>query len=167
MPGPDAETGTFRLHKFAQAIGEEKYTIDRSATEVSVTSAFEFTDRGTKVALTSKLKTSPALVPISFSAIGDTARGFTIDATAEVSGDKIRVRMEKDTKETPRPAKYFFLAGYSPTVMQMMLMRYWEAAGRPVKLQTFPAGELMIEDRGADTFGGNGKQTKLERFSIS
>jgi len=161
------ESGTYRLHKFEQAIGEEKYTIQRSANEVAVTSAFEFTDRGTKVALTSKLKTSPGLVPISFSAIGDTARGFTIDAAAEVSGDKIRVRLGKDAKEVARPGKYFFVAGYSPTVVQAMLLRYWEAAGRPAKLPTFPAGELTIEDRGADTFSVSGKQTKLERFGIS
>jgi amidohydrolase family protein len=161
------ESGTYRLHKFEQAIGEEKYTIERTADEMAVTSAFEFTDRGTKVSLSSKLKTSPALVPISFSAVGGTARGSTIDASVEVRGDKVRVRLEKETAETPRPAKYFFLAGYSPTVMQMMLMRYWEAAGRPAKLQTFPAGELSIEDRGTDTFTVNGQSLKLQRFGIS
>ena len=166
-PQPDAETGTFRLHKFEQAIGEEKYTIERTANEVSVTSAFQFTDRGTKVALTSTLKTSPALVPISFSAVGDVARGTPIDASAEATGDKIRGRLEKDSKESARPPKFFFVSGYAPAVVQMMLMRYWEAAGRPARLPTYPAGELRIEDRGADTFSVKGQPTKLERFSIS
>src|SRR5215467_15706835 len=87
------ESGSFRLHKFEQAIGEEKYTIQRSANEIAVTSAFEFTDRGTKVALTSKLNTSPTLMPLSFSAIGDTARGFSIDASAETAGDTVRFRL--------------------------------------------------------------------------
>jgi imidazolonepropionase-like amidohydrolase len=161
------ESGSFRLHKFEQAIGEEKYTIQHSTNEIAVTSLFEFTDRGTKVALTSKLNASASLVPLSFSAIGDTARGFSIDASAETTGDKVRFRLGKDTKEVPRPTNFFFISGYSPTIVQSMLIRYWKAAGRPAKLQTFPAGELTIEDRGTDTFSINEQPTKLQRYSIS
>src|ERR1700674_1162453 len=48
-----------------------------------------------------------------------------------------------------------------------MLVRKWQAAGRPKKMQTFPAGVLTIEDRGADEFSLRGKKVALERFSIS
>src|SRR5215472_1419273 len=83
------ETGTFRLHKFEQVMGEEKYTIERTPTEITVTSAFEFTDRGTRVPLNAKLRTDSNLLPTSFSVIGDVARGATIDAAVDVSGDRI------------------------------------------------------------------------------
>jgi len=161
------ETGTFRLHKFEQVMGEEKYTIERTPTEITVTSAFEFTDRGTRVPLNAKLRTDSNLLPTSFSVIGDVARGATIDAAVDVSGDRIHTRLEKDSKDSPRPDKFFFISGYAPAVMQMMLMRYWESAGRPKKLQTFPTGEVTIDDRGADTFSVSGQSVKLERFGIA
>ena len=161
------ETGTFRLHKFEQAIGEEKYAVERDANEMTVTSSFEFTDRGTAVPLSAKLRATAALAPLSFSISGDVARGTPIDAAVETADDKIHIRLEKDKKDKPRPEKFFFIAGYAPAAMQMMLMRYWESAGRPARLQTFPAGEIAIEDRGSDTISIAGKTEKLERFSIS
>jgi hypothetical protein len=161
------EAGTFRLHKFEQAIGEEKYTIERTANEIALTSAFEFTDRGTRVPLTTKLRATSSLVPVSFAAAGNIARGTSFDAAVEATSDKIHVRLEKDTKDVLRPDKFFFISGYAPAAMQMMLMRYWASVGRPAKLQAFPAGEIAIEARGVDTLTVNGQPVKLERFGIS
>ncbi len=159
--------GKFRLHKFEQAIGEERYSIQQSASGVEVASSFEFTDRGTKVPLTVKLKAAADLTPSFFSIQGDVARGTPIDASVETVNGGIRVRLEKDSKESVRPTKYFFIEGYAPAVMQMMLIRYWDGAGRPKSLATFPAGTLSIEDRGSDSFQIDGKPVALERFSIA
>ena len=159
--------GKFLLHKFEQAIGEERYSIQQSAGGVEVTSAFEFTDRGAKVPLTAKLKAASDLTPSFFSIQGDVARGTGIDASVEAVNGGIRVRLEKDSKESPRPSLYFFIEGYAPAVMQMMLIRYWDRAGRPKSLTTFPAGTLSIEDRGSDSFQIDGKTVVLERFSIA
>jgi len=164
---PPSVEGHLKLHKFEQAIGEERYTILRSANEIAVSSSFEFTDRGTKVPLTAKLKTSNDLTPLSFSIQGDVARGTPIDASVEAAEKKVRVRLEKDSKELERPANFFFVAGYAPAAMQMMLLRYWDGAGRPAKLLTFPAGEVSIEDRGSDKFIVDGTSLTLERFSVA
>jgi hypothetical protein len=159
--------GKFRLHKFEQPIGEETYFILQDANGVQVTSSFEFTDRGTKVPLTAKLRTAADLTPTFFSIQGSVARGNNIDASAEIDDQGIRVRLEKDIKELRRPSQYFFVEGYAPAVMQMMLVRYWDRVGRPSSLSTFPAGEISIEDRGSDRFQIDGKQVSLERFSIA
>ena len=58
------ETGAFRLHKFKQAIGEEHYRIVRDTSGLSLTTAFEFTDRGRRVALDASLETAPDLTPL-------------------------------------------------------------------------------------------------------
>jgi hypothetical protein len=158
--------GQFRLHKFEQAIGEEHYSIQQSGDTVEVTSSFEFTDRGTKVPLTVRLKAAGDLTPSFFSIQGDVARGTPIDASVEAVNGGIRVRLEKESKETTRPAKFFFIQGYAPAVMQMMLIRYWDGAGRPKSVATFPAGTLSIEDRGSDQFQIDGKSVALERFSV-
>jgi imidazolonepropionase-like amidohydrolase len=164
---PASMDGKLILHKFEQPIGQEHYTIERSDTELDTASTFEFTDRGTRVALSARLKTSLNFLPKSFSIQGDVARDTPMDASAEVSGDKIRVRLEKDTKDSERPKSFFFIAGYAPAAMQMMLLRYWEAHGRPATLVTFPAGKLSIEDRGSDQFQISGETIALERFSIA
>jgi imidazolonepropionase-like amidohydrolase len=165
--GSSTVEGKFRLHKFEQSIGEERYRIQKSANGVEVTSSFEFTDRGTKVPLTAKLRTAADLTPSFFSIQGDVARGTPIDASVEEADGGIRVRLEKESKDSARPAKYFFIEGYAPAVMQMMLIRYWNGAGRPKSLVTFPAGTLSIEDRGRDQFQIDGKVVALERFSIA
>ena len=168
-PPADSSTveGKFRLHKFEQAIGEERYTIQQNAGAVEVASSFEFTDRGSRVSLTAKLRAAADLTPAFFSIQGDVARGTSIDASVEAFQGGIRVRLEKDSRESARPAQFFFIEGYAPAVMQMMLVRYWDGAGRPKSLATFPAGTLAIEDRGSDQFQIDGKPVVLERFSIA
>jgi hypothetical protein len=50
------EQGSFRLHKFEQAIGEETYTIVQASDGLTVQSNFKFKDRFTEVPLTAKLR---------------------------------------------------------------------------------------------------------------
>src|SRR5262249_50750574 len=109
-PVAATETGTFRLHKFEQAIRQENFTVENTANEVTVTAAFEFVDRGTHVPLNAKLRTDANLVPISFSAVGNVARGTTLDVAAEATRDRIHIRLEKDSKDLARPEKFFFIS---------------------------------------------------------
>jgi imidazolonepropionase-like amidohydrolase len=48
----------------------------------------------------------------------------------------------------------------------MMLIRYWAAHGKPKRLKTLPGGEVTIEHTGSDTIETDGKQHKLERYSV-
>ena len=59
------EQGTFRLHKFEQAIGEETYTIGQDGDTLVVNSNFRFKDRFTEVPLTTKLEFASDLTPRS------------------------------------------------------------------------------------------------------
>lgn len=161
------EEGTFRLHKFEQPIGEEKYAVRRDGDELHLSVVFHFNDRGQDVPLDTYMRLGKDLVPRSMEIHGDMARGTPIDDTVLVEKDKILTRVTSDWRVSPRPAQFFTIATYAPAVLQMMLVRKWEAAGRPKKLQTFPAGELAIEDRGPDEFPLKDSKVKLERFSIA
>jgi hypothetical protein len=64
-PRAETEHGTFRLHKFMQAIGSETYSVERDGDALALSSSFEFTDRGTKVPLATNLRMAADLTPRS------------------------------------------------------------------------------------------------------
>jgi imidazolonepropionase-like amidohydrolase len=166
-PATTVEEGTFRLHKFEQPIGEEKYTVQREGDELQLAVSFRFNDRGQDVPLSAFVRMAQDLAPRSMEIHGDMARGTPIDDAVLVENDKVLTRTNADWRISERPEQFFTIATYAPAALQMMLLRKWHTAGRPKKLQTFPAGELAIEDRGPDEFPVNGSKVVLERFSIA
>jgi len=177
-PAPAAETGKFRLHKFEQAIGEETYTITREGGTLTLKSDFAFTDRWTKVPLTTTLKAADDYTPQSFTIQGKTSRLSAIDLAVEVNGSSVVVRQSqgnnqgssegdsKNARTVPAPQSFFTIAGYAPVAMQVALMRYWRAHGSPAHLATLPSGEVQIQDRGAETIDVDGRAIHAERFTV-
>lgn len=161
------EEGTFRLHKFEQPIGEEKYSVLREGDELQLAVTFHFNDRGQDVPLSAFLRMAQDLAPRSMEIHGDMARGTPIDDAVLVEKDKILTRTNAEWLISERPGQFFTVATYAPAALQMMLLRKWQTSGRPKKLQTFPAGVLAIEDRGPDEFLVNGSKVNLERFSVA
>jgi hypothetical protein len=168
-PRPTAlvEEGNFRLHKFEQPIGEEKYSLQQDGDELQLSINFHFNDRGQDVPLATYLRMGRDFVTRSMEIHGDIARGTPLDETVLVEQRNILMRKGNVWHAFERPAQFFTIAGYAPATLQMMLIRKWQAAGRPKKLQTFPAGELTIEDRGPDEFVVRNAKVNLERFSIT
>jgi imidazolonepropionase-like amidohydrolase len=164
---PVVESGKFRLHKFEQEIGEETYQITREGNSLLVKSNFKFTDRGSPVPLTATLKTSQNLTPESFEIKGSTSRGSTIDTSIQINGNSASIREGKETKQTSVPAKFFTIAGYAPTVVQQMMMRY--LANNKIKdsLETLPNGKITVEKRGTDQIKISDKTVALDRYIIS
>ena len=101
------ETGTFRLHKFAQAIGTETYTIARQHEGLTLESHFTFTDRGTTVPLAATLTASGDYTPRTFTVAGSTSRLSTIDVAVELTGASAHIRDGKDERTIPAPAPAF------------------------------------------------------------
>jgi imidazolonepropionase-like amidohydrolase len=163
---PANETGQFSLHKFEQPIGKESYTITRDGNTLTLKSDFLFTDRGTKVPLSTTLKALDDYTPQSFIIKGSTSRASDIDSEVEVSGSTATIRLGKETHNTVPPQYFFTISGYAPVAMQMALIRYWRAHGSPAQLATLPAGEVKIQDRGAETIDVGGKSIRVERYTV-
>ena len=162
-----SETGTFRLHKFAQPIGAETYTITRQDDDtLTLESHFTFTDRGTTVPLTATLTAAPDYTPRTFTIAGSTSRLSRIDVSVEVTSSTARIRDGRDERTVPAPTPVFTIAGYAPVALEMALMRYWKAHGSPASLPVLPSGRVEIRDRGPDTIAIGGRQVALERFSV-
>jgi imidazolonepropionase-like amidohydrolase len=162
-----AETGTFTLFKFEQAIGEERYEIRPGAEGSSVlTSKFLFTDRGTTVPLDATLELNRDRLPVHFVIRGDTARLSKIDAEVTLAGGVATIREGSASRREPAAAGVFTLAGYAPPSMQMALMEYWATHGRPVSVPLLPHGTARIERRGQDEVVVDGRTIVLDRYSI-
>src|SRR5215472_5809609 len=83
------EEGTFRLHKFEQPIGEEKYTVVREGDELQLAVSFQFNDRGQDVPLSAFVRMGQDLAPRSMEIHGHMARGTPIDDAVLLEKDKI------------------------------------------------------------------------------
>jgi len=162
-----ADSGTFTLFKFAQAIGAEHYEVSHSTDGVTVADSFSFTDRGSTVPLRTTLRTEANGDPIAFQIKGKISRQSSIDEAVTLTADSVVIRIDSLSHVVARPAAAFTIAGYAPVVVQQALLRYWLAHGRPDTLAILPTGRVVISDRGADTVTLDHHPSVLERYSIA
>jgi imidazolonepropionase-like amidohydrolase len=175
MAGADAtaivEQGKFTLHKFEQAIGEETYEIRRDGDALAVKMDFKFTDRGTQVPLTTSFRGAQDLTPQAFEIKGKPSRLSSIDESLTIDSGTMHLRSRDKTSDAAVPTGPFFtIAGYAPTTMQMLMVRYWATHGSPAQLATLPSGSVKIEPRGQDTIPvttkDGTKDQKLDRYTV-
>jgi imidazolonepropionase-like amidohydrolase len=137
-----AERGTLLLYFIQLPVGEETYELSDNVLKAN----FEYTERGSKVPLTATLSMKPDLTPIHFEAHGRSYRPFSVDASL--------------TAGPADQAPFFTISGYGPFSVQMMMLRYWLAHGKPHRMRQLPAGDdLLIEETGHDA--------GLTRYSIA
>jgi imidazolonepropionase-like amidohydrolase len=164
---PVIEQGKFTLHKFEQAIGEETYEIRNQGDSIAVKMDFKFTDRATPVPLAASFRSTRDLTPQEFEIKGKTSRFASIDESLSIENGKVHFRSRDKQSDLDLPSGAFFtIAGYAPTTMQMLLVRYWAGHGSPTKLATLPGGAVKVEPRGQDTIRVGGKEEKLDRYTV-
>src|SRR5579864_4316673 len=161
------EQGKFTLHKFEQSIGEETYEIRRDGDSIAAKIDFKFTDRGTTVPLSATFRAAQDLTPQSFEIKGRTARPVSIDEAVTIDSGKVHIRTRDKQSDTTAPSGPFFtIAGYAPTTLQMLMVRYWAGHDSPAQLATLPSGSVKIEPRGQDTIHVGDKDEKLDRYTV-
>lgn len=164
---PILEQGKFTLHKFEQPIGEETYEIRRDGDSIAAKIDFKFTDRGSPVPLTTTFRAAQDLTPRDFEIKGRTARPVTIDETVTIEQGTVHLRSrDKQTDSAAPSGPFFTIAGYAPTTMQMLMVRYWASHGSPAQLTTLPSGSVKIEPRGQDPIRIGDKDEKLDRYTV-
>jgi len=161
------EQGKFTLHKFEQPIGEETYEIRHDGDTITAKIDFKFTDRGSAVPLATTFRGAQDLTPQAFEIKGRTARPVSIDEAVTIDNGKVHLRSRDKQTDSDAPSGPFFtIAGYAPTTMQMLMIRYWAAHGSPAQLATLPTGSVKIEPRGQDTIHVGDKDEKLDRYTV-
>src|SRR5438309_3500463 len=86
------KSGTFILHKFAQAIGKETYSIETSGDTYTLTSHFLFKDRNSPVPLeTTFTARTESMTPVRYSAKGRSARMIAMEDGIEVKDGSLAI----------------------------------------------------------------------------
>jgi imidazolonepropionase-like amidohydrolase len=162
-----ADTATFLLHKFAQRIGKETYRLTRTPHAYTYDVAFRLVDRGSPVALTAQIATTPAGEPLRLAVKGQTSRFSSINDTVRLGADgQARIRVDEVVRTEPRPALSFPVAGYAPGTGQWLLLRYWQQHGRPASLALLPGGTVRIREDGTDTLQFQNRPLLLRRYVL-
>lgn len=151
-----ATSGTFVLHKFANAIGKEEYSIEAKGDIYTLASHFLFKDRGSPVPLETTFVAHMADgSPVTYAAKGRSAREAEMDDALTVIGSSLTITRSGKT-ETQIPAGAWFITdGYSPVAMQEQMMRWWILRGKPAEFTVYPAGtKVHIEPAETLTISG-------------
>src|SRR5436190_9416370 len=161
------DSGSFYLHKFAQNIGRESYTVAHTGNTLTYTVDFKFTDRGQAVPLKAQLVTTTAHDPVSLLIRGSTSRFSTINDSISIQNKKVTIRVDDSLyTETLKPLT-FPVGGYSPGTVQMALLQYWKKHGEPRSIALLPTGSVSITRQGKEELTFMDKKLVLDRFVLS
>ena len=166
---PDGEHGTLRLHYVQKPIGYEKYDIARDGDTLTLTSDFDFTDRGGRVQLAATLRTKADYTPLSFKATGKSYRFVNVDSDVRIDGGDAIVKADGTESRVPLSAPFYTVDGYAPFAAQMLLLRYWKQHGQPHLIRTvpgLPVNDVIVEPRGREAIKIGSTVVRLERYAI-
>jgi imidazolonepropionase-like amidohydrolase len=159
-------SGAFRLYKYLQPVGEERYEVFADGTGERLVARSSLNFLGGEVPLQAELRTRADGTPVSFRAEGRTSTQSSTSAAFEVRGARTALRQGATEREITTPRRFFAWAHYGPFAIEEALFRYWRANGRPDRLPLLPAGEVRFRPRGADTVRAGARAAVLERFSV-
>jgi len=163
------EHSTLRLHYVQKPIGYERYEIARDGDALTLTSDFDFTDRGGRVQLASTLRTKADFTPLSFKATGKSYRFVNVDSDVRVENGTAIVKADGAESRVTVTAPFYTVDGYAPFAAQMMMLRYWKTHGQPRVMRTvpgLPANDVFIEARGREAIRIGSDTVRLERYVI-
>jgi imidazolonepropionase-like amidohydrolase len=149
-----AETGSLVIHLMLHAIGDEHYEIAPSASGLTLNTTFKYSDRGIiERDVTASLRMQDDYTPVSAEITGQ--------------GDPYVAHVDPGMIQP----MVFPITGPSPFAIQMMMMRYWIAHGKPSSLAMLRASHqaepIRIEPRGQDSITVHGHTITLERYTIA
>src|SRR3954453_10211773 len=163
------ERGTLRLHYVQKPIGYERYEIADADGALTLTSDFDFTDRGGRVQLTSTLRTKTGFTPLSFNASGKSYRFVNVDSDVRVENGSAIVKADGGESRVAITGPFYTVDGYAPFAAQMLLLRYWKLHGEPRVMRTvpgLPTNEVFIEARGREAIRIGSTEVRLERYVV-
>ncbi len=161
------DTGSFIIHKFAQPIGREKFTVKHSGKGVTYLIDFHYTDRGSPVKLKDSICFNAKGEPVSYRIRGGTSRFSSVNDSVVFEGKIARMKINDSVYTESMKGIYFPIAGYSPATAQMLLIQYWKKHRFPEKIYTPPFGAVRITRDGNDTITHQQKRVVLTRYHIT
>ena len=126
-----------------------------------------FAQQENKPLVNATLRAAKDLTPQSFEIKGPTLLDLEEATSITVQGKTATIQDRGQNKSVEVPGNFFTMSGYVPVSVEMMLIRYWLAHGRPASIALLPVGEAFVELRGKDTLTISGKSVELTRYHLS
>ncbi len=168
--GQVIDRGKFRFYETHEIGGEEDFTIRRSKNDelfVQAKISLPFAGQDIKPKVSATLRMKADYTPRTFQINGPTLLEIRENTSIQINGQSARIT-DRGRNKTLKPSPTFFtLSGYVPVTMEMMLVRYWLAHGKPASIQLLPAGEAFVEFRGKDRLTISGKPIEVRRYNLS
>jgi imidazolonepropionase-like amidohydrolase len=164
------ESGKFRFYDTKQIRGEEAYQITQSPNGELIIQAkaeLPFAEQEKKPLVNLTLRTTKDFTPLTFSIKGPTLLDIEEDSSVNLRGTTASLLDRGQNKSVQVPRNFFTMSGYLPLTVEMMLVRYWLAHGRPPSIALLPGGEAFVEFRGKDVVTISARQIELTRYHLS
>jgi hypothetical protein len=164
------DSGKIRFYETKQIRGEETYQINQSPNGDLIVQArtdLPFAGEENKPLVNATLRAAKDLTPQSFEIKGPTLLDLEEATSITVQGKTATIQDRGQNKSVDLPRNFFTMSGYVPVSVEMMLIRYWLAHGRPASIALLPAGEAFVELRGKDTLMLSGKAVELTRYHLT
>jgi imidazolonepropionase-like amidohydrolase len=164
------ESARIRFYETKQIRGEENYQITKARSgELILTAKTElpFAEQETKPSVNTTLRMQPDLTPRSFETKGPTLLDLEESSSVSIEGKSATVQDRGSNAKVDLTRSFFTISGYVPVSVEMMLVRYWLAQGKPKSMQLLPVGEAFVELRGKDVLTISDKSIVLSRYHVS
>ncbi|MEZ5317147.1 MAG: amidohydrolase family protein [Vicinamibacterales bacterium] len=150
-------------------IGRETSEVRTTADGVTLESRMDLVERGGPLALTTTAAFAPDLTPRRYRSSGQTYRFVNVDLDVEVTGRSARVHHLGADATVALPDAFFAAQTWAPPSSRALLVKYWEAHGRPTTLAVLPGRpvrDVAIAYRGDDTVRAGGRDVRLRRYTV-
>jgi imidazolonepropionase-like amidohydrolase len=166
VPRQSGIHGSLTIHMILHAVGDEQYDLIANPDGTkTLTTTFDYSDRGTRRTTTATLTSSADERPLGLEVKG------TAPATVTVSGETTTVGIGSTTRTMPTPPAWAAVIGPSPFALQMMMMRAWHARGEPRQLALISpkadAEPLEIARVGREVITVAGRRVTLDRYTVN
>ena len=159
------DSGDLVVHLLDRPVGHERFAVTTTDSGALLTASLDLTDRGSALRVDAELATRRDGTPTRFRAKGNSYRFVNVDIDVTVDGGGTRVRSLGDTATRVGPARVVFARGYAPLSGRGAVITYWEAHGRPARLDGLD-GPVRVALRGADTLTILDRRVVLRRYDV-
>jgi hypothetical protein len=170
-PGLAATTtiiDSLRIFYIGRPAGWEHYELKPTATGLTLTSDYDYVDRGRRnhTQLTLTTGNDYSVKKYETARLTDTSR--TVVTTIEFTGTHAAVTRNAKSTDVAIPAVAYAVSSYSPTAQHLALIRYWASHGSPTTIAIVPGdpNPVTIKKRGIDTVGAGANRVLLTRYTI-
>jgi imidazolonepropionase-like amidohydrolase len=159
--------GRFILYLWYKPVGEETYNITRLNQQRKVDIDFKYEDRGASVPSNSHLTLAENFAPSLFTLKGKLGRFSYIQDSMVVEGERLAV-FQRDTAFSGNIIAHSFPHYVnSPASLYLLLLKYWEANGRPAIINCLPENTpIHISYTGKDSFFSAGHKVVMHRYRM-